>query len=145
VTRVFLGMQLQFARCHDHPFASWTQKDFYGMTGFFVRVVGRRRRRVGQHEEVQDRREERRRGPSSPARSRTRSRARRAKPVRPKFLGGAELDEPAAPKDAKKDDVKEGKLPPKPAFSAKEKIADWGDEDGQPYFARAMANRLWSQ
>ena len=41
VTRVFLGLQLQCARCHDHPFASWTQRDFYGMTGFFVRLRGR--------------------------------------------------------------------------------------------------------
>src|SRR5204863_2321728 len=39
VTRVFLGTQLQCARCHDHPFEDWTQKDFYGMAGFFVRLV----------------------------------------------------------------------------------------------------------
>ncbi|HZZ78001.1 MAG TPA: DUF1549 domain-containing protein, partial [Gemmataceae bacterium] len=39
VSRVFLGTQLQCARCHDHPFETWTQKDFFGMTGFFVRLV----------------------------------------------------------------------------------------------------------
>ncbi len=39
VSRVFLGTQLQCARCHDHPFEKWTQKDFYGLTGFFIRLV----------------------------------------------------------------------------------------------------------
>src|SRR5262245_55001553 len=39
VTRIFLGTQLQCARCHDHPFENWTQRDFYGMAGFFVRLV----------------------------------------------------------------------------------------------------------
>src|SRR5262249_40914393 len=39
VTRIFLGTQLQCARCHDHPFEDWSQRDFYGMAGFFVRLV----------------------------------------------------------------------------------------------------------
>src|SRR5262249_11053088 len=39
VSRLFLGTQLQCARCHDHPYESWTQRDFYGMAGFFVRLV----------------------------------------------------------------------------------------------------------
>ena len=39
VTRIFLGTQLQCARCHDHPYEAWTQRDFYGMAGFFVRLV----------------------------------------------------------------------------------------------------------
>jgi len=38
VTKTFLGTQLQCARCHDHPFEDWTQRDFYGMAGFFVRL-----------------------------------------------------------------------------------------------------------
>jgi len=39
VTKLFLGTQLQCARCHDHPYEDWTQRDFYGMAGFFVRLV----------------------------------------------------------------------------------------------------------
>ena len=39
VSRIFLGTQLQCARCHDHPYEPWTQKDFYGMAGFFVRTT----------------------------------------------------------------------------------------------------------
>jgi len=34
-TRVFLGLQLQCARCHDHPFEKYTQEDFWGLTAFF--------------------------------------------------------------------------------------------------------------
>ncbi len=34
-TRVFLGLQLQCARCHDHPFEKVTQEDFWGVTAFF--------------------------------------------------------------------------------------------------------------
>jgi hypothetical protein len=35
----FLGVQIQCAECHKHPFDRWTQADFEGFTSFF-RVVG---------------------------------------------------------------------------------------------------------
>ncbi len=35
VTRAFMGVQIQCAQCHDHPFDKWTQEDFYGMASFF--------------------------------------------------------------------------------------------------------------
>ena len=31
----FLGANVACAQCHDHPFAVWTQRDFYEMAGFF--------------------------------------------------------------------------------------------------------------
>jgi hypothetical protein len=33
--RVFLGVQIQCAQCHDHPFDKYTQDDFWGLTAFF--------------------------------------------------------------------------------------------------------------
>lgn len=35
VSRVFLGVRLGCAECHDHPFAIWKQKDFWGLAAFF--------------------------------------------------------------------------------------------------------------
>ncbi|MCI0379858.1 MAG: DUF1549 and DUF1553 domain-containing protein [Gemmataceae bacterium] len=37
--RLFLGVQLQCAECHNHPFTeSWKQTDFWGMAAFFSRL-----------------------------------------------------------------------------------------------------------
>jgi hypothetical protein len=38
VARAFLGIRLDCAQCHNHPFASWTQKDFQGLAAFFAQV-----------------------------------------------------------------------------------------------------------
>jgi hypothetical protein len=40
--RVFLGLQLQCAQCHDHPYdPRYKQDDFYGLAAFFARTRGR--------------------------------------------------------------------------------------------------------
>jgi hypothetical protein len=35
VTRAFLGLRLDCAQCHNHPFAAWKQSDFQGLAAFF--------------------------------------------------------------------------------------------------------------
>ncbi len=35
----FLGIRIQCAQCHKHPFDQWTQKDFKGFENFFTRTV----------------------------------------------------------------------------------------------------------
>jgi hypothetical protein len=36
--QVFLGLRLQCAKCHNHPYESLLQSDYYGMKAFFGRV-----------------------------------------------------------------------------------------------------------
>ncbi|MDP7274844.1 MAG: DUF1549 and DUF1553 domain-containing protein [Planctomycetaceae bacterium] len=35
ISQAFLGIRLDCAQCHHHPFEKWGQDDFYGMAGFF--------------------------------------------------------------------------------------------------------------
>src|SRR5262249_19081536 len=36
--QVFLGIRVLCAKCHDHPFEKWVQKDYYGLAAFFSQV-----------------------------------------------------------------------------------------------------------
>ncbi len=38
VSQVFLGVRLECAKCHHHPYEHWGQDDFYGMAAFFPRL-----------------------------------------------------------------------------------------------------------
>lgn len=53
--RLFLGVRLQCARCHTHPFDRWTQDDYYSWAAVFSRidykiVENQRRDRLDKHE-----------------------------------------------------------------------------------------------
>ncbi len=37
----FLGMSIQCARCHDHPLEKWTNNEYYGFASLFARVRGK--------------------------------------------------------------------------------------------------------
>lgn len=37
-TQVFLGIRIDCAECHHHPFDRWSQQDYYGMAAYFARV-----------------------------------------------------------------------------------------------------------
>ncbi|MFT4587860.1 MAG: hypothetical protein ACI8QF_001958 [Limisphaerales bacterium] len=42
VAQVFMGMRIQCAQCHNHPFDRWTMDDYYSFAAFFTQV-GRKR------------------------------------------------------------------------------------------------------
>ena len=42
VSRVFLGIQIQCAQCHDHPWDDWKREEFHELAAFFTRVGVRR-------------------------------------------------------------------------------------------------------
>jgi hypothetical protein len=35
ISQAFLGVRVECAQCHHHPFEKWSQDDFYGLAGFF--------------------------------------------------------------------------------------------------------------
>ena len=144
LNRIFLGTQLQCARCHDHPYEERTQRDFYGMAGFLVRLSVREEKqgkdRVWRIEEKSSG-EVLFTGAAAEAQP-----GQKGEPVSPKFLGGEELEEPELPEDFKEPDYKKLKEAwPKPVFSRKQKLTEWLTSAKNPFFTKAIVNRVWAQ
>jgi hypothetical protein len=119
VTKVFLGVQLQCAQCHNHPFTEWKQTEYWGMAAFFMKVQAtppQKAAKNGTAIEVSET-EKPRRGKNALPES--------AKILPPKFLGG---------------DVQQAKTGP-----VRPLLADWLTTAKNPYFSRAMVNRMWGQ
>ncbi|MBL9117857.1 MAG: DUF1553 domain-containing protein [Verrucomicrobiaceae bacterium] len=38
IAQVFMGMRIQCAQCHNHPFDRWTMNDYYGFKSFFMQI-----------------------------------------------------------------------------------------------------------
>jgi hypothetical protein len=121
--QVFLGVRLQCARCHNHPFDRWTMDDYYGLAAFFsqvnYRVVENRRSdNLDRHEFVGeqivwlDRRAEL----LDP---------RNQQPVPPRI-----------PDASFHGDVGDDRLAA---------LASWICDPANPYLARVQANRVWAR
>jgi hypothetical protein len=119
-TKAFLGLQLQCAQCHDHPFTKWKQKEYWGMAAFFMKVQPGNIRAAQQNNTSPGVTEgnQPRRGRNAVPES--------AKIVPAKFLQGEE------PKLNQRD-------PYRPV------LADWMTSPKNPYFAKAIVNRVWAQ
>jgi hypothetical protein len=144
VTQTFLGVQLQCARCHDHPFESWKQVEFYGMAAFFARLQVVEAGKQGNQNMYAI--GEKSTGDvlfTGPVKNQ--QPGKKGDPVKPKFLLGDELTEPPLPEGFKQEKFESGKPPPAPLFSRKDQIAEWITRPDNPFFARAIANRLWAQ
>jgi hypothetical protein len=108
VSRAFLGVRLDCAQCHDHPFAGWKRADFDGLAAFFGQTnVGFAGVRDGAGEYFPERR-----GKKS------------TQAVEPRVPFAPEL----LPADG----------------SRRERLAGWATHPDNPYFARAMVNRVWA-
>lgn len=143
VSRIFLGTQIHCARCHDHPFDKWKQTDFYGMAGFFVRLNFVETNQGGKRHYILAEKSSGEVLFTGPAKDQVPG--KKGEPVPARFLGGDLLEEPPLPKDFKEPDTKGNKNPPKPLFSRKEKFADWVTKPDNPYFTKAIVNRIWAQ
>jgi hypothetical protein len=145
ITQTFLGVQLQCARCHDHPFEPWKQREFYGMAAFFARLTRVPAGKVNNLDKIyvgeMNSGEVKFTGSAKDAKP-----GKQGEPIPPKFLLGEALEEPdlsAEFKDEKR--PKEGQPPPPPKFSRKDKLAEWVTSPANQLFARATANRVWAQ
>jgi hypothetical protein len=49
ISQAFLGIRLECAQCHHHPFEKWSQDDFYALAGFFN---GMQRKKTSGEDEV---------------------------------------------------------------------------------------------
>ncbi len=120
--QVFLGVRMQCARCHNHPFDRWTQTDYHSFAAFFSRVQYRivennRRDNLDKHEFVGEQ-------IVWMDRSGEIKHPRTGEILRPRFLGVET---------------------PKFASGADRllALADWIADPKNPFFARAQANRVW--
>jgi hypothetical protein len=53
--QLFLGLRIQCARCHHHPFEKWSQQDYYGFAAFFSRIARKPGADVGEERIVYNR------------------------------------------------------------------------------------------
>ena len=112
----FLGIQLQCAECHKHPFDRWTQQDFTEFTRFFE-GVGSRGGRVGFPQLAAARAGNVIRWPYLVART--------AETRELQLLGSGKVR------------LEAGGDPRRP-------IMEWMRDPGNPWFARAFVNRVWA-
>jgi len=52
VSRVFMGVRLRCANCHNHPLDKWTQDDYHGLSAVFAKIERGRIIKVGTRGEV---------------------------------------------------------------------------------------------
>jgi hypothetical protein len=114
VSRLFLGVKLECAQCHDHPFAPYTRDQFWQFAAFFAELNPLRGPRPGFV------------GPVLPQSDRnTINVAGTDKKVTATFFDGTNPE--WAP----------DRLP-------RLELADWLVSAKNPYFAKNMANRVWA-
>jgi hypothetical protein len=109
--QVFLGIRLQCARCHHHPYERWGQEDYFGLAGFFTRLG---RKGFGQP-------------PPYFASSKVTTSEKNpltGKVPTPKYPDGkyAEFTPEQDPRHA---------------------LVDWMARPDNPFFAKALVNRMW--
>ncbi len=42
VSQVFLGVRIECAQCHHHPYDRWSQTDYFGMTAYFTQLQNKK-------------------------------------------------------------------------------------------------------
>ena len=118
--QLFLGIRLQCAQCHNHPYERWTQDDYLSLASFFTQVS---RSRLGEA------------GP-------------KGRPDRRQMAIGLNFEASEITHDETGDTVSPG-FPgePSPEFDPQQDrrpiLANWLTTSDNPFFAKAVVNRVW--
>lgn len=116
--QLFMGVRMQCAKCHNHPFERWTQDDYYGFAAWFARVKQK---------------------PEPGA-------AKAAQPVAAEVIFSVregEVTQPRSGKVMKPRYISVGDADVKPGQDRREALAEWLASPGNPFFAKSVANRVW--
>lgn len=118
--QLFLGIRLQCAQCHNHPYERWTQNDYLALASFFTQVQRNRLGKPGRKGRP-DRRQMAIAMNFKAAELKSKS---TGKPVSPGFPG-----ESPAEFDPQKD--------------RRPILGTWLTQKDNPFFAKAFVNRVW--
>ncbi len=116
-SRYFLGIRLNCAQCHDHPFVKWKQEEFWGMAAFFTQIqTPKRAKQVYEKGVVDD-----------------------------PQLTLANLKDAGVPDGfiQRPPTFLGGQAVPAGKTSNRAALAEWMTSPQNPYFARATVNRMW--
>ena len=116
--QLFLGLRIQCARCHHHPFERWSQNDYYGFAAFFSRVGKKNINLPGFPRTSRDRRIVHNEGIASATNPRNKQ------SLKPAGLGSEPFDIPAD-------------------RDPRQYLVDWMARKDNPFFAHALVNRYW--
>lgn len=117
VSQAFLSLSINCARCHNHPLEKWTNDQYYQFANLFARV--------------------RAKGWGGDARSGDGRRTMYVEPQGDLIQPRTGKPQPPAPLDA-------APIPPDDPGDRRAGLADWLTSPENPYFARAIANRVWA-
>jgi hypothetical protein len=134
----FLGVRLECAQCHKHPFDRWTQADYRSYANVFTQVgvgTSSEAKKLFDRENKARRKNRKKRNSQLTLRevyvvtsgrgvSRPLNDPKTNKPLAPKTLGGPELT------------AKNGE-------DLREKLFAWMRSPDNPFFARSFVNRVW--
>ncbi len=138
LSRVLLGVQIQCAQCHDHPFDHWEREQFHELAAFFPRVAARPNRSADMRSFVVSGSDRQRRRPNKGG-NRYQGTLEHYMPdladpaakgelMTPRFfLSGEALEEGATDRERR------------------EFLAQQFTSTSNPWFAKSLVNRIWTE
>jgi hypothetical protein len=118
--QLFLGVRMQCAKCHNHPFERWTQDDYYGMAAWFARVKTKPEPVIG-----------------------TRPQGTPAAAEVVYTLRDGEVNQPRSGKQMKPRYIGTGDADVKPGEDRRTVLAAWLTSGDNAFFSKSVVNRVW--